>query len=151
MPLADLNANNIKANSKAKEAVTSRESTKQVNVIIHEDNGKETTEYQDQDGKSLNEAQVKELEGKVSTSTKYETKTKVLDSEGRVVARGEGVAPPHPDAEPGTKGIPDKDGHKSPPRVPPGADVEKEKSVEKSDSGQARPASDAKQATKEAK
>ena len=74
----------------------------------------------------------------------------MLNAEGRVIYKSEGVAPPHPDAEPGTKGIPDKEARDSPPKVPPGADVEKEKSVEKSDSGEAKPASEAKAATKQA-
>ena len=139
----------IGANSKAKEAVTPKESplAEQVGKVVRE----EKVEYRDQNGNLLNEAQVKELEGKVSFSTRHETRTQVLDAEGRVIYKGEGVAPPHPDAEPGTKGIPDKEGRDSPPKVPPGADVEKEKSIEKSDSGEAKPASEAKAATKQSK
>ena len=142
VPPMDLNAN-----SKAKEAVTPQGSQQQADSVVRE----EKVEYRDEKGNLLNEQQVKEMEGKVSFSTTYETKTKVLDSEGRVVYKGEGgVAPPHPDAEPGTKGIPDYEGRESPPKAPLQADVDKEKSVEKSDSGKPRPASEAKEATKQA-
>lgn len=136
----------LDANSKAKEAVTPQGSQQQPDNVIRE----EKVEYRDQNGKLLDEAQVKEMEGKVSFSTKYETRTQVLDSEGRVVFRGDGVAPPHPDAEPGTSGLPDYEGRDSPPSFPPQADVEKEKSVEQSDSGKPKPASEAKEATKQA-
>ena len=136
-----------KANSKAKEAVTPKGSADQAEGVRRE----EKVGYRDEKGNLLNEQQVKEMEGKVSFSTKYETRTQILDSEGRVVFRGEeAVAPRHPDAEPGTKGIPDHEGRDSPPKAPPQADVEKEKSVEKSDTGQPRPASEAKEATKQA-
>ncbi|RYP37530.1 hypothetical protein DL768_010858 [Monosporascus sp. mg162] len=65
----------------------------------------ERIEYRDQNGNLLNEEQVKALEGKVEFKTKYETRTRVVDSEGREVEApaaqeaAAGVAPPHPDVE----------------------------------------------------
>jgi dolichyl-phosphate-mannose-protein mannosyltransferase len=60
----------------------------------------EKIEYRDQDGNLLNEEQVAALVGKVSFSTKYETRTRLVDADGNEV---EGsalpVAPPHPDVE----------------------------------------------------
>lgn len=67
----------------------------------------ERIEYRDQDGNILDDEQVKSLEGKVEFKTRYETRTRVLDSNGvekEVVADPDelaksGVAPPHPDVE----------------------------------------------------
>jgi dolichyl-phosphate-mannose-protein mannosyltransferase len=68
----------------------------------------EKIEYRDQDGNLLDEEQVKALEGKVEFETKYATKTRVVDEQGREIAMPEGgwpndlvggVAPPHPDVE----------------------------------------------------
>lgn len=67
----------------------------------------ERIEYRDQDGNILDDEQVKSLEGKVEFKTRYETRTRVLDSNGvekeEVADPAElaksGVAPPHPDVE----------------------------------------------------
>jgi dolichyl-phosphate-mannose-protein mannosyltransferase len=65
----------------------------------------EKVEYRDQDGNLLNEEQVKALEGKVEFKTRYETRTRVIDSDGNEVLispdelAAVGVAPPHPDVE----------------------------------------------------
>lgn len=58
----------------------------------------EKVEYRDQDGNLLNDEQVKALEGKVEFQTKYETRTRVVDDEGKELPSA-GVAPPHPDVE----------------------------------------------------
>lgn len=39
----------------------------------------EKVEYRDEDGNLLDEAQVAALEGKVSFSTRYETRTRMVD------------------------------------------------------------------------
>lgn len=63
----------------------------------------ERIEYRDQNGNILNEEQVKSLEGKVEFKTRYETRTRILDSDGNELLAEElansGVAPPHPDVE----------------------------------------------------
>ena len=140
-----------KANVKASEAVTPQAASS--DGVIRE----EKVEYRDQDGKLLNEDQVKALEGKVSFSTRYETKTRILDAEGNEVANSSGpaegssVAPPHPDVDriPGTKGSPlDGDGREYPASVSPEGDIIKEKSLDDAETGKPRPASEAKEATK---
>jgi len=45
----------------------------------------ERVEYRDQDGNLLNEEQVKALEGKVEFKTRYETRTRVVDADGKEV------------------------------------------------------------------
>jgi len=77
--------------------------------IHREISREEKVEYRDQDGNLLNDEQVAALKGKVSFSTKYETRTRLVDANGQEVApSGEAaVAPPHPDvhgAEPETVG-----------------------------------------------
>ncbi|KUI57030.1 Dolichyl-phosphate-mannose--protein mannosyltransferase 1 [Cytospora mali] len=64
----------------------------------------ERIEYRDQHGNVLDEEQVKALEGKVEFKTRYETRTRILDSDGNELPAEEaanivGVAPPHPDVE----------------------------------------------------
>ena len=142
-----------KADIKASEAVTSQASS--VDGVIRE----EKVEYRDQDGNLLDEEQVKALEGKVSFSTRYETKTRILDAKGNEIANGGGViegssiAPPHPDVErvPGTKGSPpDSEGRGSPASVSPEGDLKKEKMLDDAETGKPpRPASEAKEATKQ--
>jgi dolichyl-phosphate-mannose-protein mannosyltransferase len=94
----------------------------------------------------LDEAQVAELmaEGKASFQTKYETRTRLVDESGNVVAPS-GVAPDHPDVEginPDTKGVPEEKGRSQP------ADANAGSSVKNLDEGKAKPASDASEATK---
>ncbi|EDN03332.1 hypothetical protein HCAG_01197 [Histoplasma mississippiense (nom. inval.)] len=56
--------------------------------------------YRDQHGNVLNEEEVAMLEknGIVSFETRYETKTRIIDAQGREI-NGEQLAPSHPDAE----------------------------------------------------
>ena len=79
------------------------------NVIKEEQH----TEYRDQYGNLLNEDEVSALEGQVSFSTHYETRTRLVDAAGNLIAEGPagaggvggsvgteaGVAPPHPDVQ----------------------------------------------------
>ncbi len=94
----------------------------------------------------LDDEQVKALQsdGKVSFSTKYETKTRLVDADGNEIADPQ-LAPQHPDVEgqnPDTKGV--KDDEKSQP-----ADAKvSEGSANREDDGKAMPASDANEATK---
>jgi len=114
----------------------------------------EKIEYRDQDGNLLDEAQVADLEGKVSFKTRYETRTRVLDAEGNEIDDGSagsaGTAPPHPaDREPETAADqPEDDGREYPATASPEDDLGKEKSVKKNDDGKPRPASEASDATK---
>ena len=114
----------------------------------------EKVEYRDQDGNLLNESQVAELQGKVSFSTKYETRTRVVDAGGNEIGDAstgaEGFAPPHPDVdqEPETAPLqPEDDKRDYPATASPDDAVSKEKSVEKADGGKPRPASEPKDAT----
>lgn len=110
----------------------------------------ERIEYRDEDGNLLDEEQVKELEGKVSFSTRYETRTRVVDADGNEIYEGAGVAPPHPDAEgrnPETVEKGEAEANEQPPTVGAADDIQKEKSAEKDDKGNPRPASEAKKAT----
>ena len=114
----------------------------------------EKVEYRDQDGNLLDEAQVSELEGKVSFKTRYETRTRVLDANGKEIeddtVGSAGTAPEHPaDREPETAAHqPEDDGREYPATASPEDDVSKEKSVKKNDDGKPRPASEAKDATR---
>ena len=88
----------------------------------------EKVEYRDQDGNLLDPEQVKELEGKVSFKTRYETRTRMVDAQGNEIPIPEdaGVAPPHKEVK---------------------ADESKEASIAKSDTGAAKPASEGNEAT----
>jgi dolichyl-phosphate-mannose-protein mannosyltransferase len=110
-------------------------------------------EYRDQDGNLLDEELVKKLSGKVSFSTRYETRTKVLDHQGQEVddAVAGSVAPPHPDVdmEPNTKGSNEEEkGEPAPASVSPDADLAKEKIVNEQEKNVPKPASEKNQATK---
>lgn len=115
----------------------------------------EKVEYRDQDGNILDPEAVKSLEGKVSFKTRYETRTRLVDAQGNEVNPPEDeaarVAPPHPDAEgsdPQTvgKAEPVIQGKPAAQREVQ-ADESKEQSIEKSDSGAAKPASEGNEAT----
>jgi dolichyl-phosphate-mannose-protein mannosyltransferase len=58
--------------------------------VVHE----EKIEYRDEEGNLLDDEQVKSLEGKVSFSTRYETRTRLVDEYGNEVWQDgeEGVA-----------------------------------------------------------
>lgn len=114
----------------------------------------EKVEYRDQDGNLLDPEQVKELEGKVSFKTRYETRTRMVDAQGNEVnppQEGEApeVAPAHPDgADPQTEGAPEVDNQEKPAAQQEVlADESKEEIIEKSDFGAARPASEGNEAT----
>lgn len=110
----------------------------------------EKVEYRDQDGNILNAEQVKELEGKVSFETKYETRTRVIDAAGNEIANeGHPIAPPHPDVEgsdPETVGAPKVAGRKPADQKNVKADESKEEKLGKSDKA-AKPASEGNEAT----
>ncbi|MCJ1312413.1 hypothetical protein MMC25_006087 [Agyrium rufum] len=117
-------------------------------------NQEEKIEYRDQDGNLLDEEQVKELSGKVSFSTRYETKTRIINSDGQeigeAVAGAEGFAPPHPGSvggEPETQGESVQGDKPATARV--GDDLAKEKKVENmAGQGTAEPESGEGKATK---
>ncbi|KAK3063068.1 Dolichyl-phosphate-mannose--protein mannosyltransferase 1, partial [Teratosphaeriaceae sp. CCFEE 6253] len=87
----------------------------------------EKIEYRDENGNLLDEAQVKALEGEVSFSTRYETRTRVVDAQGRDIynevvppEEGQGVAGTLAEApEPVTGG-----GEGEASAMPPRVDVE---------------------------
>ena len=115
----------------------------------------EKIEYRDQDGNLLNEDQVKELEGKVSFSTRYETRTRVVDAQGHEIADGlagaEGFAPPHPDVDREPETASDAsavEGKDSPATASPEEDIRKEEAIAESNPGTPRPASEGREATK---
>ncbi|KAK4539893.1 hypothetical protein LTR36_010287 [Oleoguttula mirabilis] len=119
----------------------------------------EKIEYRDENGLLLDEEQVKALEGKVSFSTRYETRTRLVDEAGNevyneVVGGGEGGAAAEPAGaagtiayapEPETEGQVEASG--APPVVEVEGDVAKEKSVEESVVGRAEPESEVVAAT----
>ncbi len=124
----------------------------------------EHTEYRDQFGNLLNESQVAELLGKVSFSTHYETRTRVVDADGNVLADDvksfSGVAPPHPDVEGGNPETPASASGAAnsnaavddqPASADAKADLVKEQNIEaeKSRGGQAKPGSENQKATKD--
>ena len=113
----------------------------------------EKVEYRDQDGNLLDPEQVKSLEGKVSFKTRYETRTRLVDAKGNEIPQPEeaGVAPPHPDVEGAdreTIGIPEAEVQGKPvAQKDVAADESKEESLERSDAGAAKPASEGNEAT----
>jgi dolichyl-phosphate-mannose-protein mannosyltransferase len=120
----------------------------------------EKVEFRDENGNLLNEEQVKALEGKVSFSTRYETRTRLVDEagneiyEGVVVEEGE-KAVPEPEAvgnagtiaEGSNLDTQDALGENEANTVPPQAavkeDLKKEASVEDSVADVPEPESDA--------
>ncbi|KAK5014762.1 Dolichyl-phosphate-mannose--protein mannosyltransferase 1, partial [Cryomyces antarcticus] len=117
----------------------------------------EKIEYRDESGNLLNDEQVKELEGRVSFKTRYETRTRLVDQMGNEIHDGilepdtEGVAGTIAEGEnPPTSGVPETLAKEVPASVAVSDDVEKEKSVEMSDAGSARPESSAGEATTKA-
>lgn len=99
-----------------------------------EDMTEERIEYRDEEGNLLNEEDVKSLEGKVSFSTRYETRTRLVDQFGREIADGaegeeQGFAGTSADGvDPGTENA-KGEGQASPvpPKVAAKDDVSKEK------------------------
>lgn len=115
----------------------------------------EKVEYRDEAGNILNEEQVKALEGKVSFSTKYETKTRLIDEAGNDVVEVEGLEEVDASSagtlaeaeEPSTDFAGEASG--APPKVNVDSDLKKEVKVESSEQedSKAQPASDANSAT----
>lgn len=131
-----------KADEKAREAVSmSAEKFVKLDGSI---------EYRDGKGNSIDEKVAKELESKGSLTTRTQTRIAKLGEDGHVINFAGDVAPPHPDAESGTKGVSKEDAQKSPPSVSPGEDMRKEKSVENAKGDSPKPASEANEATKQA-
>ena len=115
----------------------------------------EKVEYRDQDGNILNEEQVAALDGKVSFETRYETRTRIIDADGKEIVDepvgNEGFAPPHPDVdrEPETAAdVPENDERDYPATASPDDDIGKEKSIENVDGGKPKPASEGSEATR---
>lgn len=92
----------------------------------------EKVEYRDEEGNLLNEEEVAALQGKVSFSTRYETRTRLVDENGNVVHDGvvedqDGAPPAKPEAvEPGTG----RDAGSPESSTDIEADLSKEKSIE---------------------
>lgn len=117
----------------------------------------EKIEYRDEAGNLLDEAQVKALEGKVSFSTKYETRTRLVDDAGNELVDIEAANEvPEESSFAGTlaeaeEPSTDFEGKASgaPPKVNVAEDLKKESAVESSvaSSQQAEPASDTTAAT----
>lgn len=113
----------------------------------------EKVEYRDQDGNLLDPEMVKELEGKVSFKTRYETRTRMIDANGNEIIQPEdaGVAPPHPDVDNVDAQTVPAEGDQQQDAPASQADVEldeaKEESVEQAKSGEAKPGSEAQEAT----
>jgi dolichyl-phosphate-mannose-protein mannosyltransferase len=134
----------------------------QVSVPIQADelpvlSKEERIEFRDENGRILDEEEVKALEGKVSFKTRYETRTRIVGNElheSLVEAReaeDQGVAPPHPDVEgrnPETKEGKEAEASEVPPTVEAIEDEKKEKSVEEQ-AKSPKPASEAQAATQQ--
>ncbi len=138
-------------------------------------NREEKIEYRDEAGNLLDPEQVKAMEGQISFSTRYETRTRLVDAEGREVKNPdefrsaqqqqemladerapEGVAPPHPDVDGLNPETAMADGEitgqkptELPPTVDAGGDQTKESSVvdEETKAGEAKPRSERDEAT----
>ncbi|RMY93100.1 hypothetical protein D0864_05775 [Hortaea werneckii] len=100
----------------------------------------EKVEFRDENGNLLDDAQVRELEGKVSFSTRYETRTRLVDQLGNEVhnavvegedsqagTRAEGVDPETPAGDEKEEASP-----RPPQQAEVAGDLEKERSVEES-------------------
>jgi dolichyl-phosphate-mannose-protein mannosyltransferase len=110
----------------------------------------EKIEYRDEDGNLLNEEQVAALQGKVSFSTRYETRTRLVDEQGNEVHDGvvegqDGAPPPKLEAvEPGTG----RDAGQPESSTNIEEDLRKEKSIQEA-KATAEPGSDADKKTKD--
>jgi len=101
----------------------------------------ERVEYRDENGKLLEESEVQALEGKVSFSTRYETRTRVLDADGNQIYEevvdddyaGTLAEAPNPE----THGVPEGKASDKPAQNPVGDDLLKEKIAEKANSERA--------------
>ena len=94
----------------------------------------------------MNEEQVQALkaEGNAKFETKYETRTRLVDELGNEIPQQQ-LAPDHPDVEgqnPDTKGVPESQANRKPAPAQAGSSKKDE------GQGEAKPASDASEATK---
>ncbi|KAI1959539.1 Dolichyl-phosphate-mannose--protein mannosyltransferase 1 [Ophidiomyces ophidiicola] len=105
----------------------------------------ESVEYRDQNGNVLNAQQVSSLakEGGVSFQTRYETRTRVVDAQGRDLEQQ--LAPPHPDVDGQNPETPGKG--ESAHGDKPASVAGDEKSIQRDDS-KPKPASEGKDATR---
>lgn len=108
----------------------------------------ESVEYRDQHGNILDPEQVASLAkaGSVSFQTKYETRTRLVDAQGREVKQN--VAPPHPDVEGQNPETVEKQNQKDSGDKPASVAGD-EKSVPRDD-GKPKPASEGQEATRNA-
>lgn len=94
----------------------------------------EKVEYRDEKGRLLDEEEVKSLEGKVSFSTRYETRTRLIDAQGNPISEGvyeEASAPAKAEGEdPKTAKAPEVAADGKPAANKADEDVIKEKKVE---------------------
>lgn len=87
--------------------------------------------------------QALKAEGNAKFETKYETRTRLVDEQGNEVQQQ--LAPDHPDVEgqnPDTKGVPESEANRKPAPAQAGSSKKGE------GQGEAKPASDASEATK---
>lgn len=97
----------------------------------------EKVEYRDENGNLLNEEQVKAMEGKVSFSTRYETRTRLVDDKGNEIYEGvvdgdeAGVAGSYAEGRnPDTQDpLGEKEANTAPPQAGVKEDLKKERSV----------------------
>lgn len=98
----------------------------------------EKIEYRDESGKLLNEDEVKAMEGKVSFSTRYETRTRLLDQAGNAIHEGvveESYAGTKAEGEdPPTPGIPQAEASSKPAKNNAEEDLSKANKEEKPNS-----------------
>jgi len=100
----------------------------------------EKVEFRDENGNLLDEEQVKAMEGKVSFSTRYETRTRLVDEAGNEIYDGivegdeAGVAGSYAEGRnPDTQDpLGEAEANTAPPQAAVKDDLRKEKSVEES-------------------
>lgn len=100
----------------------------------------EKVEFRDENGNLLDEEQVKAMEGKVSFSTRYETRTRLVDESGNEIYEGivegdeAGVAGSYAEGRnPDTQDpLGENEANTVPPQAAVKEDLSKEKSVEES-------------------
>lgn len=111
-------------------------------------------EYRDSEGNILSEEQVKVLQeqGEISFETRYETRTRLIDTEGRelpkeaIIAPEQVlIAPEHPDVQGANPETVAKEEPKAPANKP--AEVKGENESPKKKENKPKPASEAKAAT----
>lgn len=104
-------------------------------------------EYRDSEGNILSEEQVKLLQeqGEISFETRYETRTRLIDNQGRELPKEAILAPQHPDVQGANPETVAKGEPKAPANKP--AEVEGEEQSPPKKENKPKPASEAKAAT----